>query len=128
MATGFRWTAPAERAFNELADAYINAIHGGVAAIAQKWAPIIENWMKRNAPWTDRTANARQGLYTEVQECINQMVSIILAHGVDYGIYLEGWDPRNNREMKNAGRWAVVNPAIDYFAPRIWADVRRMLS
>ena len=119
MSTGFRWTVPPERAFNELATAYIAAIHGGVAAIANKWAPPIENWMKDNAPWTDRTANARQGLHTDVQNVINLMVRIVLYHGVDYGIYLE---------LKNAGRFAIVNPAIDYFAPRIWADVRRMLS
>ena len=119
MATGFRWTVPPDQAFNELTEAYISAIHRGIYAIAQKWAPQIENWMKANAPWTDRTANARQGLWTEVQQAINIMVRINLWHGVEYGIYLE---------LKNAGRFAIINPAIDHFSPRIWADVQRMLS
>ena len=116
---GFRWETPPEEAFPELAEAYVNAIHEGVKAIAQRWAPEIENWMQENAPWTDRTGNARQSLYTEVEDVTGKMVQIILSHGVYYGIFLE---------LKNAGRYAIVNPALDHFAPKIWADVKRMLS
>ena len=119
MESGFYWTVPPEQAFPELADAYISAIHRGVMAIAQRRAPEIENWMKDNAPWTDRTANARQTLYTEVTDVTNQMVSLTLSHGVYYGIFLE---------VNNAGRYAIINPALDHFAPLIWADVQRMLS
>jgi hypothetical protein len=117
--TGIIWDVPPERAFAELAAAYATAIHRGTYAIAHRWAPEISNWMKSNAPWTDRTGNARQTLYTEVQDVVNQMVTLIISHGVDYGIYLE---------LKNAGRFAIVNPALDEFAPKIWADVKRMLS
>lgn len=116
---GFHWEKPPEEALDELGDAYAAAIHEGIKAVAQRWAPEIENWMQQNAPWTDRTGNARQSLYTEVEEVAGQMVRIILSHGVYYGIFLE---------LKNAGRYAIVNPALDHFAPKIWADVRRMLS
>ncbi len=117
--TGFHWDVPPSTAFPELAEAYATALHRGVYAIAQRWQPEINNWMKENAPWTDRTGNARQTLYTEVQDVVNEMVTIIMSHGVNYGIYLE---------LKNAGRFAIVNPALDHFAPKIWADVKRMLA
>jgi hypothetical protein len=90
-----------------------------VRAIADRWAPEIQNWMKENAPWTDRTGNARQGLYTEVQDVANVMVSIILSHGVDYGLFLE---------VSNQGRYAIINPAIDHFGPKVWADVKRIMA
>jgi hypothetical protein len=118
-AEGFRWEVSPEQAFPALAEAYVAAIHQGVVAIVQRWAPEIENWMKRNASWTDRTGNARQTLHTEIEQVVNQMVELTLAHGVRYGIYLE---------LRNAGRYAVINPALDHFAPKVWADVRRMLS
>ncbi len=116
--TGITWQVPPSRAWADLADAYVTAIHKGVRAIAQRWAPEIANWMKDGAPWTDRTGNARQTLYTAVEEVVNQMVTIILSHGVYYGIFLE---------LRNAGRFAIVNPALDHFAPLIWDDVVRML-
>jgi len=116
---GFHWEKTPEEALGELGDAYASAIHRGVKAIVDRWAPEIENWMKQNAPWTDRTGNARQTLHTEVEEVVDEMVEIIMAHGVYYGIYLE---------LCNAGRYAIINPALDHFAPKIWQDVRRMLS
>jgi hypothetical protein len=117
--SGFRWDVPPEQAFPEMAQAYMSAIHMGVFSIIQRWAPEIENWMKQNAPWTDRTGNARQTLHTEIDDVVNTMVKLTLAHGVNYGIFLE---------LCNAGRYAIVNPALDHFAPKIWSDVQRMLS
>lgn len=118
-AIGIQWDVTPVQALTELADVYISAIHKGIFAIAQKYAPLIENWMRDNAPWTDRTANARQSLWTQVTNIANEMVFVILSHGVGYGIYLE---------MNNAGKFAIINPALDHFAPLIWADVARMLS
>ena len=117
--TGFRWERPPEQPLSELTEAYISAIHRGVYRIAQSTAPEIENWMKANAPWTDRTANARQTLYTEVNQVVQSMVEIVLSHGVEYGIFLE---------LSNAGKYAIIDPAIDHFAPILWSEVVRMLS
>ena len=116
---GIRWTVPPQAAWEALAGNYRAAIERGIVAIAQRWSPEIENYMKANAPWTDRTGNARQALYTEVNHVTGVMVEIILAGGVEYMIFLE---------LRNAGRFAIINPSLDYFAPRIWNDVRRMLS
>lgn len=128
MPTGLVWTVPPQTAWEQLAGNYMAAIQRGVYAICQKWQPEVENWMKANAPWTDRTTAARSGLYAEVHQVVNQLVEVIVAHAVEYGFYLEGWDPVHNHEMLNAGQWAIVNPAIDHFAPLIWRDVVQMLS
>lgn len=119
MQTGFHWEQPPEKAMSELTEAYVAAIHRGVLAIAKRYAPEIENWMKGGAPWTDRTGNARQTLYTEVNQVVQSMVELILSHGVEYGVYLE---------LNNAGKYAIIDPAIDHFAPRLWSEVVRMLS
>jgi hypothetical protein len=117
--TGFRWERPPGEAFDELTQAYVSAIHRGVYRVAQSYAPQIENWMKSNAPWTDRTGNARQTLYTEVRQVVQSMVELILSHGVEYGVYLE---------LNNAGRYAIIDPAIDHWAPILWQEIVRMLS
>lgn len=101
-----------------MTDAYAQAVHDAVKALADRYAPEIEAYMKQNAVWTDRTANARQTLYTEVEDVSLQMASIILSHGVEYGIYLE---------LSNAGEYAIIGPTMDVFAPRIWQDVVNMM-
>lgn len=116
---GLVWRTPPQVAWPQLAGAYVAAIQRGIYAIAQKWAPILENEMKRSAPWTDRTGNARQGLHVEINQVVGSMVELILAHGVEYGLWLE---------VRHAGAYAVINPTIDLYAPQIWADVVRMLS
>ncbi len=113
------WQKPPEEALPELGEAYATAIHKGVLAIGNKYKPLVENWMKANAKWTDRTGNARQTLWSDVDDVTNQMVRIIFSHGMYYGIFLE---------VNNAGRFAIIDPALDHFAPLIWADVQRMLS
>lgn len=118
-AAGFEWVTSPETAFPELADAYASSLHRAVIALALRYAPDIESWMKSNAPWTDRTGNARQTLHVEVRQVVNDMVEIVLSHGVSYGVFLE---------LKNAGRYAIVNPALDEFAPKIWSDVQRLVS
>jgi len=119
MPTGLVWSHPPQRAFAELSASYAAAIERGIFAIAQRWAPEIESWMKSNASWIDRSSNARQGLYAKPEHFVGEMVEIIMAHGVEYGIYLE---------LSNAGRFAIVNPGIDRFGPLVWQDVVRLLS
>lgn len=116
---GIVWSVTPSRAWGDLADDYVRRIRAGVWFIAQKWAPQIEAWMKHNAPWTDRTGNARQLLWARARQLTADMVEIVMAHGVVYGVFLE---------LRHAGAYAIINPALDHFAPRIWADVVRMVQ
>lgn len=113
------WQKTPSQALEELTVAYIKAIEDGAHRIAQFWSPQIENYMRQNAPWTDRTGNARQSLFSDVERIVHEMVVIIMDHGMEYGLWLE---------IRNAGRYAIVTPALDIFAPRVWADVMRMMS
>ena len=116
---GLKWQQPPNKVWPAGADAYVLAVRRGVHGVCQKWAAILETEMKQNAPWQDKSSNARQTLYTAVEPPtaaqIADMIELILSHGVTYGIFLE---------LKNAGKFAIINPTLDQAAPRIWADIR----
>lgn len=115
----FQWQTPPDEAFGDLTEAYVAAIHQAIFTLAQRYAPEIEAWMKANAPWTDRTGNARQTLWSDVFDLTNSAVVIVMSHGVDYDMFLE---------LAHGGRYAILGPALDHFIPRIWRDVRRLVS
>lgn len=82
-----------------------------MVATARAVAPRIQSHMRTNAPWNDRTGNARNGLFTRVDTSTNQ-VDIVLYHSVPYGIYLE---------TRWSGKYAIINPSIQYWAPKFFA-------
>lgn len=115
ITVGFKWDgAPPDVVFAELSNRRIATIRRGIKAIADKWAPILTQQMKDRAPWQDITGEARRTLHTDVEQVTEDMVQIVLSHGVSYGVFLE---------LKNGGRFAVIAPMLDEFAPKIWADV-----
>lgn len=114
----FTWQVTPEQAFMPWIAAYIASIRQGVRAIADSRSPEIESWMKVNAPWTDRSAAARQSLNTSVEQMGQDMVRITLAHGVSYGIWLE---------LAHSGSYQILGTALDHWGPIIWADVQRLL-
>jgi hypothetical protein len=64
---------------------------------------------KEQAPWEDRTGDARDGLDVDVswegENIVWQMF-----HTVDYGLYLETrWN----------GKYSVIMPTLELFAPQI---------
>lgn len=85
---------------------------------AQSMAPEVENYMKLNAPWTDQTTNARNGLAARAYQDQKE-VGIVLFHQVPYGIFLETrWN----------GRYAIINPTIEAMGPRVMARFERLLE
>lgn len=83
---------------------YGDAVHFAVVQVANYWAPVIETFAKNNAPWTDRTANARQSLHAWVEELSKDTVNLYLSHGVSYGIFLE---------VRFAGQYAIIWPTLE---------------
>lgn len=69
--------------------------------------PQAEAYMKSNAPWTDRSGNARNGLKARTEIGSNK-VTVYLFHSVPYGGYLE---------LRWSGRYQIINPTIEVFAP-----------
>ena len=65
----------------------------------------LQNQMRNNAPWTDRTGHARQSLTGSAYRESPTTITIKLAHGsnIPYGIYLE---------LAHEKRYAIIDPTI----------------
>lgn len=113
MAT-FKWKVPPSATFVAGVDRYTLRINAAMKVLYDYYAPQIENWMKDNASWTDRTGNARQTLWAESQALVNG-AALHFGHGMSYGVFLE---------YANAGRFAIIAPALDHWTPIIWAAVK----
>lgn len=64
--------------------------------------------MKLEAPWTDRTGNARAGLVAAPKHSGTSAIGfaihqIFFAHGVNYGIWLE---------IANSGKYQIIMPVL----------------
>ena len=79
----------------------------------------LQSKMKINRPWTDRTNMAKATLNAKVSQPDSNTVRITLAHGVDYGIWLE---------LANEKRYAIVAPTIREEGPRIVEDLNNIMS
>lgn len=78
----------------------------------------VENYMKENAPWRDRTGQARRGLKAETSDTINA-VRMELSHSVDYGVYLE-----YAMEL----RFAILEPTARLKGPEIIKGMGGLLN
>jgi hypothetical protein len=90
------------------------AIEGYAETVALK----LENVMRREAPWTNRTGMARKTLKGE-RLYINTGVRIALSYGVWYGVYLE---------FAHEKRFAIVFPTILKEGPKVMAGFNKLLE
>lgn len=73
-------------------------------AYGETAAAKLQGEAQTNRPWTDRTAQAKQRLRGYVEQPNGPgSVKITLAHGVDYGTYLE---------LAHEKQWAIVAPTL----------------
>ncbi len=79
----------------------------------------LEGKMKQNRPWTDRTGMAKAMLNAKVSQPSKNVVRITLAHGVDYGIWLE---------LAHGANYAIIAPTIRQEGPRIVSDLGDIMS
>lgn len=70
---------------------------------AVKFAEELREYAQKNAPWDNRTGDARSGLDAAVNADGDEL-SVSLFHTVDYGIWLE---------IRWNGRYAIILPAIE---------------
>jgi hypothetical protein len=112
---GIRWD---DRALlNKLQIAPARASRALVAIMAYH-APRAQGKMRSNAPWTDRTGNARNGLFSQ-PFADHPRYGIILAHRVNYGIWLE---------VRFSGRYAVINPTVQSEGPEVMRTCETLFS
>lgn len=93
-------------------------IDGIIAATLNYYEPKMENHAKLNAPWTDRTSNARNGLAARAGKD-SKTRYIVLFHQVPYGIYLE---------TRFSGKYAIIMPTIDKFGPEVMDTFQKILD
>ena len=126
---GFKWTTPPLAVWPQGAEAYSNAVRRGVHGVMLSFAPVIENEMKITASWTDRTGNLRQALYSVVEpaspQSVANVIELIMAHGLDYGWYIEGFKP-DGTPMMRPPRFQIIEPTLDRYAPIVWAAIQRL--
>ena len=77
----------------------------------------IEDWMKQNAPWSDRTTDAREGLTASATEHPTHPY-ITVYHTVDYGVWLE---------IRWNGRYAILVPAIEHWGPEVMQNLKAVI-
>lgn len=89
-----------------------------LAAMMTYTAPRMEAWARSNAPWHDRTGNARRGLTAVALHSENQY-QIIMFHRVPYGIWLE---------VRWSGRLQIIMPTIRHGVKDLEALTRGLLA
>lgn len=77
----------------------------------------MKAYAQANAPWTDRTGNARQGIQSEVTVNGDQL-EIILKHTVDYGIWLE---------LAMQRRYKILEESVQQGMPTLMREVGRLI-
>lgn len=72
----------------------------------------IETYARFNAPWSDQTGAARNGLTADVFEESGEIV-LELAHSVEYGVWLE---------LIQDGAYAIIMPTLEAMGPKVIRD------
>jgi hypothetical protein len=93
-------------------------VRAGTAAAVMRQAPKAEGAMKRGAPWHDQTGNARGGLNAHSEHTATTD-ELVLAHGVDYGIWLE---------IAMGGTYQIVIPQIPKQGQELMATLGRLFG
>lgn len=89
-----------------------------LTAIIAYHASRASAYAKKNAPWTDRTSNARNGLFARAERD-RPKYRIIVAHAVPYGIWLE---------VKFSGRDGIIRPTINNEGPEVMKTVSELYA
>lgn len=89
-----------------------------MAEEAQDFAAELVEYAQQNAPWQDRTGEARAGLSSEV-EIENEVLNISLFHTVSYGLWLE---------IRWGGKYAIIIPTVEQMGARLFDRFTNKLS
>lgn len=118
--TGIRWVTPPSLLADSI-ERYGDKVMTAVAAVAGRIASVMEADARANAPWTDRTGNARSGLSgTAERDVARRLVVIYLSHGpaIDYGKWLE---------LAHGGNYAIILRTIEAHLPSLKAELDAIL-
>lgn len=90
----------------------------GLEGMGRVAAANMQSDARQNAPWQDRTGNARQGLnggiYYE-----NENLFIYIAHSMEYGVFLE---------LCNDGKYAILEKTRDRHKAIVHEQAKRIIT
>lgn len=120
QALRIRWEIPPSelaKAIEKYGDQFMEALYG----LAERSGVKIQNEMRINASWTDRTGQARGNLFGVIERPRHKkwLVRIYAVHGVPYGVFLE---------LRYGGRYAIIIPTLLRLGPQIIKDVQAMIK
>jgi hypothetical protein len=90
----------------------------GFEDIIRSFKDELVEYARSNAPWEDRTGDARSGLDAEFYGD-EDAVGITLYHSVDYGVWLE---------IRWGGRYAIILPTVEAMGPKLLKAMERMMD
>ena len=115
---GFKWIVAPNQTIPQMTEAYARAIFQSGRHIAYEQAEAMEQYAKANAPWTDRTTDAREYLHATVEET-GPIGTIVLSHGVDYGLWLE---------IAHQQRFGIIPETIHVYGPIVMRSLQNMIN
>jgi len=89
-------------------------IDAAVDIVFDSYEAVAETYARTNAPWTDRTGNARAGLFAQ-HDSEEMVVHRLTIYGSMHYTY---W-----LEVRNSGRYAIIGPTMVHIAPKLAADI-----
>jgi hypothetical protein len=113
----FKWKVTPRQSLKAMTDKYTKALFAAGNREAEQIAQEMEVWARANAPWMDRTGDARALLDAHVDETVGPIGMVVIQHGVPYGLWLE---------IANQGRYAIIAPTIDMWAPIFFHRLERL--
>lgn len=93
-------------------------VRAAIGAYGDTAAKKMEGEAKRNAPWTDRTGNARNSIRGDFDWQGDNAV-ITLSGNMDYSVYLE---------LAHEKKYAILKPTIDKNAPSIIKGYQKLVK
>lgn len=93
-------------------------VDAAAGVVIERQKDMAVAYMKANAPWTDRTGNARGGLDGIVFKRSGSWVMNLFGRA-NYQIWLE---------VKNGGKFAIITPTIPIWGPRVMANLTGLMD
>ncbi len=117
----FQWNAgqSPSQVFGAGVERFVKMLDNGIILVFELYAPQIEGDMKEDAPWDDRTGNARQTLKCFWYQVEDGVLALVAKQQMDYGVWLE---------LKNGGRFAIVLPTLEQYYGQVWNDIRGLVE
>lgn len=89
-------------------------IDAAVDVVFDQYEVEAETWARANAPWTDQTGNARNGLFAQ-HDAEHMVKHELTVYGtMPYTFWLE---------VRWSGRYAIIGPTLFEMAPRMASDL-----